>query len=150
MKNLLIISNSTDDTRIFGKQLAHDLKKKHQNIFLAGELGAGKTTLLKGIGEGLGIKEDIISPSFQLIRRYNCPNGIKLIHLDLYRLKDINEILHLGWWELLEEEGIVAVEWADRAKDILPEKANFLTIKFISKKKRQIEIFHKKKDISWN
>lgn len=150
MKNLLKTSDSTEATRIIGKQLAQDLKKEHQNIFLFGELGAGKTTLLKGLGAEIGIKEDIISPSFQLVRRYKSPTSIKLIHIDLYRLKDINEILHLGWWELLEEEGITAVEWADRAISILPEKAIFLGIKFISEKKRQIEIFREKKNIPWN
>jgi len=144
------MSNSVDDTRIIGKQLAQNLLKKQQNIFLFGELGSGKTTLLKGLGEGLGIKEDIISPSFQLVRKYKGRPGIQLIHIDLYRLNDINEILRLGWRELLDERGVTAVEWADRASGILPEKAFFLRIKFISKHKRQIEIFKERKDISWN
>lgn len=150
MKNLLTTSDSIENTKTIGRQLARDLKKENQNIFLFGELGSGKTTLLKGLGEGIGVKEDIISPSFQLVKRYKSPTSINLIHIDLYRLKDIKEILHLGWWELLEENGITAVEWADRAVNILPEKAVFLSIRHISKNKRQIEIFREKKDISWN
>ncbi len=149
MKNLLKISNSAEDTRSIGRQLAESLIEEQQNIFLFGELGSGKTTLMQGFGEGLGIKEDIISPSFQLVRKYNT-NGQQLIHLDLYRLKDINEILHLGWWDLLEEKGITAVEWADRAESILPEESIFLEIEHISENKRQIRVFNEKKHISGN
>ncbi len=119
MNNLLKTSNSVAETRAIAKELAQSLKENRQNLFLIGELGTGKTTFLKGFGEGLGIKEeDIISPTFQLVRRYIGLNDINLIHIDLYRLKDINEILHIGWWDFLEEDGITAVEWADRAKDI--------------------------------
>ena len=151
MENLLKTSNSVDETRAIAKELAQSLKESRQNLFLIGDLGTGKTTFLKGFGEGLGIKEeDIISPTFQLVRRYKGSNDIKLIHVDLYRLNDINEILHLGWWDLLEEDGITAVEWADRAKEILPDEAVFLKIKLVSKDKRQIEIYNNKKDIPWN
>jgi tRNA threonylcarbamoyladenosine biosynthesis protein TsaE len=146
----LKITNSTDDTKAFGKQLALDLLKKPRNLFLFGELGAGKTTLLKGLGEGLGIKEDIISPTFQLIRTYQGKGGIKLSHIDLYRLSDLNEILHLGWWDIIDEDSITAVEWADRAKEILPEEAIFLRIRSISKTEREIEIHENLKDVSWD
>lgn len=150
MKNRLIISDSPAQTEDIGRKLAGELKDRNQNIFLFGELGAGKTTLLKGLGSGLGITDDVISPSFQLVRKYSGTDGTKLTHIDLYRLEDVTEILHLGWWELLEEEGVTAVEWADRAWKILPDDANILKISLISENKRRIEIITKQKDLSGN
>lgn len=147
---MLKTSVSIKNTKELAKQLAEDLKKKPQNIFLIGELGAGKTTFIKGLGEGLGIKDEIVSPSFQLVRKYSGYKSSKLIHIDLYRLKSIDEILQLGWWELLEENGVTAVEWADRAMKILPEEALFVRIGLISKKKRSIEIFRHRDDIYVN
>jgi tRNA threonylcarbamoyladenosine biosynthesis protein TsaE len=85
-------------------------------ILLEGDLGAGKTTLVQGIGEGLGITDPIVSPTFTLINEY--PEGrIPLYHLDLYRLEPAEiEALNLErYWEGVEFPlGIVAIEWAER------------------------------------
>ncbi|MBN2406905.1 MAG: tRNA (adenosine(37)-N6)-threonylcarbamoyltransferase complex ATPase subunit type 1 TsaE [Elusimicrobia bacterium] len=131
--------NSIDETMAVGKELAGLLRREKLNIFLTGGLGAGKTTLIKGIGEGLGIKDRVQSPSFQLVRKYGAPGPGSLTHIDLYRLKDAREILELGWWDLLEEEGVTAVEWADRAREILPDGAVFLSIRMLSETSREIE-----------
>lgn len=121
---------------------------KHiHNILLWGDLGAGKTTLLKGLGEGMQIGMDIISPSFQLVRNYE-GRQVRFTHIDLYRLKSIEEILHLGWWDLLDGDGITAVEWADRARDIWPDRAWFVHIKAISENNRIIELYDRKESIS--
>ncbi|MGD1873180.1 MAG: tRNA (adenosine(37)-N6)-threonylcarbamoyltransferase complex ATPase subunit type 1 TsaE [Mastigocoleus sp.] len=85
-------------------------------ILLSGELGAGKTTLVKGIGEGLGILESIVSPTFTLINEYN-QGRIPLYHLDLYRLRS-PEIIDLNlemYWEGIEvKPGIMTIEWAEK------------------------------------
>ena len=85
-------------------------------ILLEGDLGTGKTTLVQGIGEGLGINESIVSPTFTIINEYN-GGRFPLYHLDLYRL-DTAEIIALNldtYWEGVEvEPGIVAIEWAQR------------------------------------
>lgn len=85
-------------------------------ILLEGDLGAGKTTLVKGIGEGLGITDPIVSPTFTLINEYT-EARVPLYHLDLYRLEQ-NEVLALNletYWEGIEvTPGIVAIEWAER------------------------------------
>ena len=134
---------SADDTAIMGRELASQLLQRPENpenIFLFGELGAGKTTFVQGLGQGLGIEEPIISPSFQLVRKYTGNGGIELIHIDLYRLKNIVEIQHLGWREMLEGPAITAVEWADRADGILPQTGIFIDIKHISPDTRRVEI----------
>ncbi|ALF55432.1 ATP-binding protein [Nostoc piscinale CENA21] len=85
-------------------------------ILLEGDLGAGKTTLVQGIGQGLGITESIVSPTFTLINEYT-QGRIPLYHLDLYRLEP-SEVAGLNlesYWEGIEiEPGIVAIEWAER------------------------------------
>ena len=85
-------------------------------LFLSGELGAGKTTLVKGIAEGMGVRSDITSPTFQLLKTYH--GKFILNHLDLYRLgpePDV-EILEL---EDMGTEGVVVIEWGDYVKDQL-------------------------------
>ncbi len=91
-------------------------------ILLSGELGAGKTTLVQGIGEGLGITEPIVSPTFTLINEYT-EGRLPLYHLDLYRLQPEEvEALNLeSYWEGMEMPlGIVAIEWAERLQYLPP------------------------------
>lgn len=122
-------------------------------LSLEGELGGGKTTFLKGFGRGLGIKDRIKSPTFVIMRRYYIPTGDRrqatyrklpviscqlryFYHFDCYRIDSSKEILELGWEEIISNpENIVAVEWGDKIKNILPEK----TIKIIFKTKKENE-----------
>jgi tRNA threonylcarbamoyladenosine biosynthesis protein TsaE len=85
-------------------------------LLLQGNLGSGKTSLVQGLGQGLGIHEPIVSPTFTLINEY-LEGRIPLYHLDLYRLQPAEvSSLHLEiYWEGLELPlGIVAIEWAER------------------------------------
>jgi tRNA threonylcarbamoyladenosine biosynthesis protein TsaE len=110
-----IVLASANAMRSLGIALGNSLPAG-STILLEGDLGAGKTTLVQGIGEGLGITDAIVSPTFTLINEY--PEGrIPLYHLDLYRLEP-NEVIGLNleiYWEGLEmKPGIVAIEWAQR------------------------------------
>ncbi|QXE23507.1 hypothetical protein B6N60_02197 [Richelia sinica FACHB-800] len=85
-------------------------------ILLEGDLGAGKTTLVQGLGQGLGIKDSIVSPTFTLINEYT-EGRIPLYHLDLYRLeaKEVDGLNLYIYWEGIEvTPGIVAIEWSER------------------------------------
>ncbi|MBE9058107.1 tRNA (adenosine(37)-N6)-threonylcarbamoyltransferase complex ATPase subunit type 1 TsaE [Sphaerospermopsis sp. LEGE 08334] len=85
-------------------------------ILLEGDLGAGKTSLVQGIGQGLGITESIVSPTFTLINEYT-EGRIPLYHLDLYRLEpqEVTGLNLESYWEGIEvTPGIVAIEWAER------------------------------------
>jgi tRNA threonylcarbamoyladenosine biosynthesis protein TsaE len=126
------ISHSIADTLKIGRLIAGNLKKG-QIICLFGQLGSGKTVLTKGIACGLGIKkEEIISPSFVLIREY--PQGkLPFYHFDLYRLKNPQDILLLGYQDYLNGEGVTVIEWADRLKYLEP--AEFLKIELCVKNK---------------
>jgi tRNA threonylcarbamoyladenosine biosynthesis protein TsaE len=113
MRNFLLAN--AEATRSLGFTLGKSLDAG-STILLEGDLGAGKTTLVQGIGEGLGIVEPIVSPTFTLINEYT-QGRLPLYHLDLYRLQP-EEIAALNieiYWEAVEvTPGIVAIEWADK------------------------------------
>ena len=102
-------------TRELGISLGRSLSRGSV-LLLSGDLGAGKTTLVQGIGEGLNIREPIVSPTFTLIVEY-LEGRIPLYHLDLYRLEkqQVPSLTPEIYWEGIEvEPGIVAIEWAER------------------------------------
>jgi tRNA threonylcarbamoyladenosine biosynthesis protein TsaE len=110
-------------------------------ILLEGDLGAGKTTLVQGIGEGLGITDPIVSPTFTLINEYG-EGRIPLYHLDLYRLEP-QEVVALNletYWEGVEvTPGIVAIEWAERMP-YKPDSYFTIQITYEDDSSRQAEI----------
>ena len=91
-------------------------------LALVGELGSGKTVLAKGLAEGLGAASarEVTSPTFVLCREY-LGGRIPFYHFDAYRLKGAADLAHIGADEILGEDGLAAVEWADRAPHGLPE-----------------------------
>jgi len=113
-------SNSERETIKFGSKLARNLRPS-DIICLFGGLGSGKTILVKGIAKGLGFKKNqIISPSFILIREYK-RKGLSLYHFDLYRLRNLREIFDLGYQEYLYSNAITVIEWAERMKGLIPK-----------------------------
>ena len=85
---------------------------------LAGDLGAGKTAFVQGFGRALGVEERITSPTFTLVHVYE--GRLPIHHLDAYRLEHINEALDLGLAEMLDDGGVVLVEWGDAILPVLP------------------------------
>ncbi|NCP16914.1 tRNA (adenosine(37)-N6)-threonylcarbamoyltransferase complex ATPase subunit type 1 TsaE [Candidatus Kuenenbacteria bacterium CG_4_9_14_3_um_filter_39_14] len=130
----MIITNSARQTIALGKKYAAELKLGAV-LGLIGELGAGKTQFVKGLAKGLGIKNNISSPTFVLLKKYN-----QLIHIDCYRLSNSEELLDLGWQELVtDKNNIIVVEWADKIRKIMPQDTRW--IKFsIGKKDNQRKI----------
>lgn len=117
------ISSSPQQTADFGAALAR-LLTPGDVVGLSGPLGSGKTQLVKGLAAGLGVPADepVISPTFVLMREYR--GRRRLIHLDTYRLGDVEELDDLGLDELLAEPDVVlAIEWADRFPERLPAAA---------------------------
>jgi tRNA threonylcarbamoyl adenosine modification protein YjeE len=88
---------------------------------LRGPLGAGKSVLARSIARGAGIGGPLPSPTFNLLFRYPTPGGLEVVHMDLYRLRDPNELWELGWEEIGAQNEIVMVEWPERAGDHLPD-----------------------------
>ena len=110
---------------------------------LQGDLGAGKTTFLQGFAKGLKIKEKINSPTFVIMKRFEIKNTHfkNFYHFDCYRLNEPEEILDLGFKKIISNpENIVAIEWPEKIKKVLPK--NILEIKFkhLEENKREIII----------
>jgi tRNA threonylcarbamoyladenosine biosynthesis protein TsaE len=88
-------------------------------VTIAGDLGAGKTTLVQAICRGYGVTDDVTSPTFALVHQYSSPRS-PVFHLDLYRLKGVDELTNLGWDETMVENALVLIEWPERAGDRVP------------------------------
>jgi len=94
-------------------------------IVLSGDLGAGKTAFAKGFGAALGVTEPITSPTFTLVREY--VGRMKMYHLDVYRIEQIEETLDLGLAELLDDDAVTLIEWGETILAALP--ADYLEIR---------------------
>ncbi len=90
-------------------------------IGLEGALGAGKSVLARAVASGAGVEGPMPSPTFNLLFRYPARDGVEVVHMDLYRLRDPEELWELGWEELGQGPEIVLVEWPERAGPHLPE-----------------------------
>lgn len=90
-------------------------------LALSGELGAGKSVLARAVARGAGVRGSIPSPTFNLVFHYPTARDATVVHLDLYRLEDPEELWELGWGELGQDPEIVLVEWPERAGSHLPE-----------------------------
>ncbi|MFA5157253.1 MAG: tRNA (adenosine(37)-N6)-threonylcarbamoyltransferase complex ATPase subunit type 1 TsaE [Candidatus Omnitrophota bacterium] len=135
-----ILSKSIKQTLDIGKKIAKNLAKG-DIICLFGDLGSGKTVLVKGIASGLGIKkEDVISPTFVLIRQHNAKNNIPVYHFDLYRLKGCPDVAALGYEEFFYGGGISLIEWADRLKELMPRECLKIKLAVKGENSRSIEI----------
>ncbi|MDD2599711.1 MAG: tRNA (adenosine(37)-N6)-threonylcarbamoyltransferase complex ATPase subunit type 1 TsaE [Kiritimatiellae bacterium] len=91
-------------------------------LALHGDLGTGKTTFMQGIGTALGVNQPLTSPTFTISNEYQTP-AFKLVHMDLYRLDSPDDLLAIGYAEYLEDGAVVAVEWPERAKELIPATA---------------------------
>ena len=131
------ITKSAQETRDLGRKIG-SLLQAGDVVALAGELGSGKTTLIQGLAEGIGVSDFVTSPTFILIGEYQgrCP----FVHVDLYRLQEIEEIEDLGISEYFERPGIMAIEWAEKMEEILPRKAIKIKMETLSEKERRIRI----------
>jgi tRNA threonylcarbamoyladenosine biosynthesis protein TsaE len=144
-----ILTKSERETKKIGQILAKEVLKTNFKkpfvLALKGKLGGGKTTFLKGFARGLGIKEKILSPTFILIRKFNIKhrtsNFEHFYHIDCYRIENPKEILDLGFKEIiLNPKNIVAIEWANKIKKILPKEVVWLDFKIKGKNEREIKI----------
>lgn len=141
-----IFTKSAKETKEFGQNFANKLKGG-EVLALVGDLGSGKTTFVQGLARGLGISGMITSPTFILMRDYDTGGEKKeikkLYHLDLYRLEDnINkEVENLGLDDLLGKmENVVVIEWADKAREVLPKDTIWIDFEFSEDVGRKIKV----------
>jgi tRNA threonylcarbamoyladenosine biosynthesis protein TsaE len=135
------ISRSPDQTRRLGARLG-ELLQGGEVVCLEGPLGAGKTCMAQGIGRGWGAAEPLVSPTFVLVREYARPaDSLRLHHIDLYRVSGEAEALSLGLEEVLGEPfTICVVEWAERARSLMPESRLWIQLDFADHTSRTMRL----------
>jgi len=126
----------------FAKEILKLLPKNMATVFgLKGNLGGGKTTFLQGFAEGLGIEEKILSPTFVILKRFMLAGHFEnFYHIDCYRLKNEKDIFDLDFKEIISNpKNIVAIEWPEKIKKVLPKDTIIIKFKFVDKDKREIK-----------
>jgi len=120
---------------------------KAKILALSGDLGAGKTTLTQEIAKSFGIKDKIISPTFVIMKFYNIDPKSKyyshfkrLIHIDAYRLEKFEDLLKIGWTDLVEDkDNLIIIEWPERVEGILDSNSYLVKLGHIDDQTRIVE-----------
>ena len=140
MKDLIWTRQSEGeaDTIRFGRDLGRQLWPG-SFVGLVGSLGAGKTTFVRGLGSGLdrAAAFEVSSPSYTLVHEY--PTDPPLFHIDLYRLLGLDDLESTGFWDYLDQDGIVVVEWMDRVEECMPDEHLVVQLKLKDESRRTIE-----------
>ena len=124
------VAKNLAQTDQFAKSLASKIKKGTIVTF-TGDLGAGKTTFIKSLCHYLGVKEQVVSPSFTIINVYDgkCP----IYHMDLYRLESFDEALNTGCVDIINNlDGICFIEWPQVIQSVLPKGSISVNIKIVN------------------
>ena len=116
-----LVSRSRAETFAFGEKLGREAKPG-EVYCLSGDLGAGKTVFSQGFAKGLGVEEDVTSPTFTIMNVYE-GGRLPLYHFDMYRLSDGSELEAIGAEEYFYGEGVCLIEWPENIEGYLPEKA---------------------------
>ncbi len=134
--SLEIISRSNEQTRRVGMRLGAMLQPGDL-VALVGDLGSGKTTLVQGIAAGWGSLDPVSSPTFVIVNVYRHSDGLRLFHLDAYRLNSSTEALDLDLDSMLDQ-GPMIVEWAERVQSVLPDQGLWVHLNYIDEVQRDL------------
>jgi tRNA threonylcarbamoyladenosine biosynthesis protein TsaE len=134
-----LISSSPEETMAIGAAIARGLKPGSV-VALRGGLGAGKTCLAKGIARGLGIAEEVTSPSYTIVSEYFTASHVPFYHIDAYRLNGDDDFEALGGGEYLNGQGIAVIEWSERIPGSIPRSAMVVEIGLLGDGRRSIGI----------
>jgi tRNA threonylcarbamoyladenosine biosynthesis protein TsaE len=133
-----IISNSVEETRKAGAKLA--VTAEPGDVFaLEGELGCGKTEFVRGFVDALCGPAAVRSPTFSIVNTHESPD-FPIYHFDFYRLKKMDELVEIGYYEYVRSDGVVLIEWADMFPDALPANARKIVFEDRGGDQRSIEI----------
>lgn len=119
-------SGSARDTFMLGRELG-EKAEPGEVIALIGDLGCGKTVFAQGIASGLGLEENVTSPTFTILQEYGS-GRMPFYHFDIYRIHDISEMEETGYDEYVYGNGLCLIEWADLIETMLPEHYTRITI----------------------
>lgn len=127
------ISKSREETLAFAESYAKTLRGGDV-VLLDGDMGAGKTVFTKGVAKGLGIEEEVTSPTYAYMNDYDG----RLFHYDCYRIESVEQAERLGLGDYFDMGGICIVEWAQNIAPLLPRAVKRVTIKKLNENEREI------------
>ena len=141
------ISKNLKDTKEIAENFLSSILKqvggKARVVGLYGDLGAGKTAFTQALAKHLGVKNKVVSPTFVIMKSYQL-SGFrfqKLIHIDAYRLEKGEELVKLGWAEIISDpENLVLIEWPEIVSDVMPKNHDKIKIKHIDETSREFDI----------
>ena len=133
-----IITNSPDETIKTAQKLGAILKAGDV-IAYKGGLGAGKTTFTRGLAIGLGLNDDVTSPTFALVNEY-CGKNLNIYHFDMYRIQTESDLESSGFYDYDFKNNIAVIEWSENISDFLPKNTICITINTLDEFKREIII----------
>jgi len=138
--NFTFSTSSPEQTIALGREIGKRLRGG-EVIAYRGGLGAGKTTITRGISDGLGLGDEVTSPTFALVNEYRKKDcKISLIHFDMYRITSGEDLETTGFFDYMDEDTVLAVEWSENIDDDLPEDCIRITINRISDDERELTI----------
>ena len=143
---MMHVSRSPKETEIIAGNFVKELQPLLADasvVGLYGDLGSGKTLFVQGAAKALGIKQNITSPTFVIEKIYKLGSQPfeHLIHIDAYRLEKNEELLHLGWNEIVAGVGnLIFLEWPEKVAGILPQAMKKISFTFVDEHTREIEI----------
>lgn len=145
--NIKIISKSLKETEKIAREFVEKEFVKNEGgalvVGLYGDLGSSKTAFTQATAKCLGVKENVTSPTFVIEKIYKLDNRDfdHLIHIDAYRLKGGDELLHLGWEEIAKNpKNIILIEWPERVSEILPGNMKKINFTFVDENTREIDV----------
>lgn len=135
---LFAFTHSPEETELFAEQVAEKIRPGAV-IACKGGLGAGKTAFARGLARGLGLSDDVFSPTFALVHEYT-GGAVPLYHFDLYRINDFDSLYSTGFFDYLDQVGIAFIEWSEQVSDYLPDGHLTLTIEHMGENERAITL----------
>lgn len=134
---LKTITHSPEETIEFAKKVGAFLKGGDVIAYVGG-LGAGKTTFTRGLAVGMGLPDEVTSPTFALVNEYR--GKITLYHFDMYRINSSDDLETTGFYDYMSDENVLAIEWSENISDALPKNTIYIKFKRIDDNTREIEI----------
>lgn len=131
------ISHSPEETISFAKKIGA-LIKGGDVIAYRGGMGAGKTTFTRGLCVGMGLPDEVTSPTFALVNEYR--GDIMLYHFDMYRIMGADDLETTGFYDYMGKDSVLAVEWSENISDCLPDGTIYITLERVDDNTRKIMV----------
>ncbi len=134
------VTNSYEETIAVAKEFAKTIKSGDFVAFFA-EMGAGKTVFVRGIAQRFKLEEMVCSPTFSIVNEYPYEGEKKLVHCDLYRIRNEQELYEIGFFDYLKDENVLMLaEWSEKIVEFLPKNYFKVKIEIVSENMRKILI----------